>query len=68
LRLRIKLWRADFELNDSIVVIAKDKNELKIKSNTEIISPNCRFDLLGRKVFEKTAINSNEFQIWHKTN
>ena len=56
------LASADFELNDSSVLIAKDKNELKIKSNTEIISQIAVFDLLGRKVFEKTAINSNEFQ------
>lgn len=56
------LASADFELNDSSVLIAKDKNELKIKSQTEIISQIAVFDLLGRKVFEKTAINSNEFQ------
>ncbi len=56
------LASADFELNDSSVLIAKDKNELKIKSQTETISQIVVFDLLGRKVFEKTAINSNEFQ------
>ncbi|RBN50019.1 hypothetical protein DR980_10985 [Flavobacterium psychrolimnae] len=56
------LASADFELNDSSVLIAKDKNELKIKSNTEIISQIAVFDLLGRKVFDNVAVNSNEFQ------
>ena len=56
------LSSADFELNDSRVIIAKDKNELNIKSQTETISQIVIFDLLGRIVFEKAAINSNEFQ------
>jgi hypothetical protein len=56
------LGSADFDLNDNSVIIAKDKSELKIISQTEIISQIAVFDLLGRKVFEKTAINSNEFQ------
>lgn len=56
------LSSADFELNDSSVIIAKVKNELKIKSETETISQIAIFDLLGRKVFEKAAINSNDFE------
>jgi hypothetical protein len=56
------LSSADFELNDSSVIIAKDKNELKIKSQIETISQIVIFDLLGRKVFEKAAINSTDFE------
>ena len=56
------LASADFELNENSVLIVKDKNELKIKSQTETINRITVFDLLGRKVFEKVAVNSNEFQ------
>ena len=56
------LASADFELNDSSILIAKDKNELKIKSEIETINRITIFDLLGRKVFDKVAVNSNEFQ------
>ena len=53
---------ADFALNDHDVLIAKDKNELKIKSQTETINRITVFDLLGTKLFDKVAVNSNEFQ------
>jgi hypothetical protein len=56
------LGTGTFELNDNAVVIAKDKNELKIKSQEENIKRITVFDVLGRKVFDKDSINSNEFR------
>ncbi len=55
------LGTGTFDLNDNSIIIAKDKNELKIKSELENIKRITVFDLLGRKVFDKDAINSNEF-------
>ena len=56
------LGNVDFEKTNNQVSISKDKNELKIKSEIEIIKQVTVFDLLGKKVFEKTTINSNEFR------
>lgn len=56
------LGTGDFDKVDSQVVISKDKNELKIKSAIETIKRITVFDLLGKKVFEKEAVNSNEFR------
>ncbi|OAB28600.1 hypothetical protein SAMN05444395_101278 [Flavobacterium fryxellicola] len=56
------LASADFELNVSGVFIAKDRNELNVKSVTENVSQIAVFDLLGRKIFEKKAVNSQEFR------
>jgi hypothetical protein len=50
-----------FDLDNNSIIISKDKNELKIKSVLENIKRITVFDLLGRKVFEKDSINSNEF-------
>ncbi|HEX9150963.1 MAG TPA: T9SS sorting signal type C domain-containing protein, partial [Flavobacterium sp.] len=52
-----------FETLDNRVLVSKDKNELKIKSELENIKRITVFDLLGRKVFDKEAIESNEFNI-----
>jgi hypothetical protein len=52
----------NFESNDTSIFISKDKNELKIKSELENIKRITVFDLLGRKVFDKEVINSNEFR------
>ncbi|TDD78077.1 T9SS sorting signal type C domain-containing protein [Flavobacterium caseinilyticum] len=56
------LATADFELDEESVLISKDNSELKIKSQGENINQITVFDLLGRKVFDKTGINANEFQ------
>ena len=56
------LGRNDFDLNDKNVIISKDRTELKIKSAFENIKRVTAFDLLGRKVFDKVAIDTNEFQ------
>ena len=56
------LGNTDFEGVNSSVVISKDKNELKIKSELEIIKRIVVYDLLGKKVFEKEAVNSTEFR------
>ena len=56
------LGNTDFEGVNSSVVISKDKNELKIKSEIEIIKRIVVYDLLGKKVFEKEAVNSTEFR------
>ena len=55
------LGNTDFEGVNSSVVISKDKNELKIKSEIETIKRITVYDLLGKKVFEKEAVNSTEF-------
>ena len=47
---------------DDSVLISKDKNELKIKSELESIKRIIVFDLFGRKLFDKEAVNSNEFR------
>ena len=52
----------DFDLNENTVLVAKDRNELKIKSQQENIKQITVFDLLGRKVFDKEAIDTNEFR------
>lgn len=52
----------DFDLNGSSVLIAKDKNELKIKSELETIKRITIFDILGRKIFDNPAVNSTEFR------
>ncbi|MBG6110853.1 hypothetical protein IWX84_001735 [Flavobacterium sp. CG_9.10] len=51
----------NFDKLDNQIVISKDKNELKIKSELETIKRITVFDILGRKIFEKDVINSNEF-------
>lgn len=52
----------NLELNDTSILISKDRNELKIKSELENIKRITVFDLLGRKVFDKEAIDDNEFR------
>ncbi|SDG99796.1 hypothetical protein SAMN04488062_103321 [Flavobacterium omnivorum] len=56
------LASADFELNVNGVLIAKDKNELKIKSELETIKRITVFDMLGRIIFDNPAVNSTEFR------
>ncbi|MDI6045711.1 T9SS sorting signal type C domain-containing protein [Flavobacterium yafengii] len=46
---------------DNSVLISNDKKVLKIKSELESIKRITVFDLLGRKLFDKEAVNSNEF-------
>lgn len=55
------LGNVDFDKTNNQVSIFKDKNDLKIKSEIETIKQITVFDLLGKKVFEKEAVNSNEF-------
>ena len=55
------LGNVDFDKTNNQVSISKDKNDLKIKSEIETIKQITVFDLLGKKVFEKEAVNSNEF-------
>jgi hypothetical protein len=52
----------DFDKTENQVLISKDKNELKIKSELESIKRITVFDLLGRKIFDKEAVDSNEFR------
>ena len=55
------LGNVDFDKTNNQVSISKDKNDLKVKSEIETIKQITVFDLLGKKVFEKEAVNSNEF-------
>jgi hypothetical protein len=52
----------DFERTGNGVLIFKEKKELKIKSGSENIKQVVIFDMLGKKVFEKEAINDTVFQ------
>lgn len=51
----------DFESIVKSVLISKNKSELRIKSAVENIKNIAVYDLLGRKVFEKSAVNNTEF-------
>jgi hypothetical protein len=53
---------ADLDQLEDRVIISKDKNELKIKSATETIKRVTIFDLLGKKVFDKEALDETEFR------
>lgn len=57
----------DFDKTENQVLISKDKNDLKIKSELENIKRITVFDLFGRKVFDKEVINSNELSISNST-
>ncbi|WP_073352303.1 T9SS sorting signal type C domain-containing protein [Flavobacterium xanthum] len=52
----------DFGILERQIVISKDKNELKIKSELETIKKIMVFDILGRKIIDNPAVNSNEFR------
>ena len=52
----------DFEPLSNQLIISKDKNELKIKSEVETIKRITVYDLQGRKVFDKDTEDSNEFR------
>jgi hypothetical protein len=56
------LGTGDFESEDKTIVVFKEKNELKIKSEFETIKRVTIFDLLGKKVFEETLKDVNEFR------
>ena len=56
------LGTGDFKSSENSILISKDKNELKIKSELENIKRVTVFDLIGKKVFDKEAVNSNEFR------
>ena len=53
---------ADLDQLEDQVIISKDKNELKIKSANETIKRVTIFDLLGKKVFDKEALDETEFR------
>jgi hypothetical protein len=57
------LGTTNFSKANNDIFISKYKNELKIKSGLENIQKVVVFDILGKKVFEKTAINSTEYTI-----
>ena len=56
------LGTKDFTPLSNELIISKDKNELKIKSELETIKIVTVYDLLGRKLFEKNVDNGNEFR------
>ncbi|MFH6972330.1 Ig-like domain-containing protein [Flavobacterium petrolei] len=56
------LVTGDFESEDKTIVVFKEKNELKIKSEFETMKRVTIFDLLGKKVFEETLKDVNEFR------
>ena len=56
------LGTGGFESEDKTIVAFKEKNELKIKSEFETMKRVTIFDLLGKKVFEETLKDVNEFR------
>ena len=56
------LGTGGFESEDKTIVVFKEKNELKIKSEFETMKRVTIFDLLGKKVFEETLKDVNEFR------
>ena len=56
------LGNEDFDALSSQIIVSRDKNELKIKSDIETIKKVTVYDLLGKKVFEKNVDNSTEFR------
>ena len=55
------LGKRNFDSLSNQIIISKDKNELKIKSELETIKQVTVFNLQGQKVFEKMTVDSNEF-------
>ncbi|TDD78076.1 T9SS sorting signal type C domain-containing protein [Flavobacterium caseinilyticum] len=56
------LGTAAFGANENSITIAKDNMQLKIESPLENIKRITVFDLQGRKVFEKEAVNNTVFR------
>jgi hypothetical protein len=52
----------NFDIADNSIIVSKDKNELKIKSQIETIQRITIFNLLGKKVLDQNGINSTEFR------
>jgi hypothetical protein len=53
----------DFLPTSSNIFISKDKKELKVKSAVENMQKIVVYDMLGKKIFEKVAINSTEYSV-----
>jgi hypothetical protein len=51
----------DNDILDNTVIVAKDKNVLKVRSSIEEIKSITIFDILGRKVYAKDALNNKDF-------
>jgi len=56
------LSNENFDLADRSIIVSKDKNELKVKSQIETIQRITIFNLLGKKVLDQNGINSTEFR------
>ena len=52
----------NFDAKGNSIIVSKDKNELKVKSQLETIQRITIFNLLGKKVLDQDDINSNEFR------
>ncbi|SHG64926.1 Galactose binding lectin domain-containing protein [Flavobacterium micromati] len=52
----------NFDIADSSIIVSKDRNELKVKSQIETIQRITIFNLLGKKVLDQNGINSTEFR------
>ena len=50
-----------FDSDDNLLVISKNKRELKIKSEVETIISVTVFDLQGRKIYQNSALDSSTF-------
>jgi hypothetical protein len=52
----------NFDVLSNSIIVSKDKNELKVKSQSEMIKRITIFNLLGKKVWDQDNINNNEFR------
>jgi hypothetical protein len=52
----------NFDSVTNYLIVSKDRNELKVKSQTETIQRVTVFNLLGKKILDQDAINSTEFR------
>jgi hypothetical protein len=52
----------NFDSVNNSLIVSKDRNELKVKSQTETIQRITVFNLLGKKILDQDGINSTEFR------
>jgi len=57
------LGTIDLETLENQVLVSNKNKHIKINSNTETIDKVAVYDLLGRLLFKKDKVNSNEFSI-----
>jgi len=57
------LGTKNFDTLENTVVVSNTNKQIKINSSVEMIDKVLVYDLLGRQIYQKTKVNSNEFSI-----